>query len=339
MPERLTPAVNVDETSFLAKSIEGVPTSTFGMAGRTEYGPVPYALASQQITMTPKPVLLTSYAEYERRYGGLGNSDEPIYLAYAARSFFDNGGRRLYVSRVFSFAPAQAGGIDVEKNFASSDVGNPAVATWRARWPGQAGEKISVQVDFVRSENVWVGDPVKTLNGVLPGAAVELGDDPAKPPSETTVPLQSNIRIVDKLQDGSLGFRKADGIGAEPVPPTTAAAFHVTLNVTVSFGDDRTDVYSGLELERPHSVAIGNVLQAEDPGGDGAVLWLDWKDAPTLAESQQLLAALLAKKEARLPIRYRHRDRPHGRRPEGPGLRSQRLEQRGDRPCRTRRAG
>lgn len=297
MPERLTPAVNVDETSFRAKSIKGVPTSTFGMAGRTEYGPVPYTLVTQQITMTPTPVLLTSYAEYERLYGGLGSSGEPIYLAYAARSFFDNGGRRLYVSRVFSFARAQAGGIDVEKNFANSDVGNPAVATWRARWPGQAGEKISVQVDFVRSENVWVGNAVKTLNGVLPGAAVELGDDPAKPPSDTTAPLQSNIRIVDKLQDGSLGFRKADGIGADPVPPTTAAAFHLTLNVTVGFGDDRTDVYSGLELERPHSVAIGNVLQAEDPSGDGAVLWLDWRDAPTLTESQHLLAALLAKKE------------------------------------------
>ena len=63
MPERPTPAVNVDETSFRANSIEGVPTCTFGMAGRTEYGPVPYTLVTQQITMTPKPVLLTSYAE------------------------------------------------------------------------------------------------------------------------------------------------------------------------------------------------------------------------------------------------------------------------------------
>ena len=76
MPEYLTPAVYVEETSFRSKSIEGVPTSTFGMAGRTEYGPVPYKLddagsAGQAVIMTPKPVLVTSFTEYERLYGGL----------------------------------------------------------------------------------------------------------------------------------------------------------------------------------------------------------------------------------------------------------------------------
>ena len=33
MPEYLTPGVYVEETSFRSRSIEGVPTSTFGMAG------------------------------------------------------------------------------------------------------------------------------------------------------------------------------------------------------------------------------------------------------------------------------------------------------------------
>ena len=45
MPEYLTPGVYVEETSFRSKSIEGVPTSTFGMAGLTRYGPLPYHLA------------------------------------------------------------------------------------------------------------------------------------------------------------------------------------------------------------------------------------------------------------------------------------------------------
>ena len=44
MPEYLTPGVYVEETSFRSRSIEGVPTSTFGMAGRTQYGPLPYSL-------------------------------------------------------------------------------------------------------------------------------------------------------------------------------------------------------------------------------------------------------------------------------------------------------
>ncbi len=287
MPEYLTPAVYVEETSFRAKSIEGVPTSTFGMAGRTEYGPVAYKLDTPKVTMTPKPVLVTSYTEYERLYGGLGSPGEPVYLAHAARSFFDNGGRRLYVSRVFPFVRTQAGDIDVDDNFASLAVGNPAVATWRARWPGAAGRGISLRVGFVRSKNVWVGG---TLKGVLAGAAVELGDDPAKPPADETLPVPANIRIVEKLPDGTLGFRKAGG-GADPVPPATRAAFHITLKVTVRYADDRIDEYSGLELEKPHSVAVENVLQAEDPSDEATLVWLDRVTATAPAD---LLAGLLA---------------------------------------------
>ena len=298
MPEWLTPGVYLEETSVRPKSIEGVPTSTFGMAGRTEYGPVPYRLVAPAVTMTAKPSLVTSYPEYERLYGGLGDGGKPCYLAHAARSFFDNGGRRLYASRVFSFAKTPAGDIDVDKNFASLDAGHPVVATWRARWPGEAAERISLKVDFIRSENVWVGEPAKELTGVLPGAAVELGDDPTNPPGDATLPVQANIRVVDKLPDGKVsGFRKIDGIGADPVPPATKAAFHITLNVTVRFVGDRTDEYSGLELEKPHSAAIGHVLQAEDPDDEAAVLWLDCKDRATPAESQALLAGLLRQQD------------------------------------------
>jgi len=51
MPEYLTPGVYLEETSFRSKSIEGVPTSTFGMAGLTRYGPVPYQLDAPKVTM------------------------------------------------------------------------------------------------------------------------------------------------------------------------------------------------------------------------------------------------------------------------------------------------
>src|SRR5512146_199555 len=113
MPEYLTPGVYVEETSFRSRAIEGVATSTFGMAGLTRYGPVPYSLTpaapanAPEIVMVPTPTLVTSFTEYERAFGSLGpvggNADTTNYLAYAARAFFANGGRRLYVSRVFPF--------------------------------------------------------------------------------------------------------------------------------------------------------------------------------------------------------------------------------------------
>jgi phage tail sheath protein FI len=297
MPEYLTPAVYVEETSFRSKSIEGVPTSTFGMAGRTQYGPVPYKLDAPKVTMTPRPQLVTSYTEYERLYGELStasSSPEELYLAHAARSFFENGGRRLYISRVFPFTRTAASDIDVNQNFASLAVGNPAVATWRARWPGEAGRQISVKVDFVRSKNVLVTGPAGlVLKGVLPGAAVELGDDPVAPPTDKTAPVKANVHIVGKLADGTLGFKNAAGTAVDPIPPATKAAFHITLNVSVRFGSDRSDVYSGLELDAPHSVAITNVLQAEDPSDDTGVVWLDASASSTPAQRADLLDALV----------------------------------------------
>src|SRR5690242_10446901 len=93
MPEYLAPGVYVEETSFRSKSIEGVSTSTAGFVGPARFGPV-----------SGDPELITSLADFERIYGGLDDlSFGPNYLAHAVRAFFEEGGRRLYVSRVFNF--------------------------------------------------------------------------------------------------------------------------------------------------------------------------------------------------------------------------------------------
>jgi uncharacterized protein len=175
MPEYMSPGVYVEETSFRSRSIEGVPTSTFGMTGLTAYGPVPYILTDPPVVMGPMPTLVTSFTEFERAFGGLDAvgvlEDTTNYLGYAARAFFDNGGQRLYVARVFPFAmtAGNAPTIDLTKNFATLPLGqNGAGPIWRARWPGHAGNKIKVTVGFRRSENVLIGG---VLTGVGPGAA------------------------------------------------------------------------------------------------------------------------------------------------------------------------
>ena len=91
MPEYLAPGVYVEETSFRSKSIEGVSTSTTGFVGPTRKGPV-----------GGTPELVTSFGDFERIYGGLANlSFSPNYLAHAVRAYFNEGGSRLYVSRVY----------------------------------------------------------------------------------------------------------------------------------------------------------------------------------------------------------------------------------------------
>lgn len=101
MPEYLAPGVYVEEVSFRSKSIEGVGTTTTGFVGPTRYGPIDL-----------EPDVVTSLGEFERVYGDgqpldFGNAEDitkqPInnYMWHAVRAFFEEGGKRLYVSRTF----------------------------------------------------------------------------------------------------------------------------------------------------------------------------------------------------------------------------------------------
>src|SRR5437763_16892938 len=99
------------------------------MAGLTRYGPVSYRLADDDDYVVAPPPLVTTYGEFERAFGGLADVDDDVnYLGYAARAFFANGGRRLYVSRAFFFPRTATRAIDKVKLaacFASLDVGTP----------------------------------------------------------------------------------------------------------------------------------------------------------------------------------------------------------------------
>ena len=69
MPEYLAPGVFVEETSFRAKSIEGVSTSTTGFVGATRRGPLARPTGDQPATLE----LLTSFFDFRRLYGGFEN--------------------------------------------------------------------------------------------------------------------------------------------------------------------------------------------------------------------------------------------------------------------------
>src|SRR5918998_1422093 len=96
MPEYLAPGVYVEEVSFRSKSIEGVSTTTTGFVGAARYGPV-----------NIEPDIITSLVEFERTYGDRrqlefsGGLVTDNFLWHAARAFFEEGGKRLYVARVF----------------------------------------------------------------------------------------------------------------------------------------------------------------------------------------------------------------------------------------------
>ncbi len=91
MPEYLAPGVYVEEVDTGPKPIEGVSTSTSGMVGVTEWGPVNV------------PTLVTGFADFQRQFGGYLNYrqyGESWYLPHAVEGFFQNGGKRVYIVRV-----------------------------------------------------------------------------------------------------------------------------------------------------------------------------------------------------------------------------------------------
>lgn len=80
MTEYLAPGVYVEEVAFDSKPIEGVATSTAAFVGSAQGA--------------RDPVLLTSFADFERE---IGAASVPGFLAEAVRGFFNNDGKRCYV--------------------------------------------------------------------------------------------------------------------------------------------------------------------------------------------------------------------------------------------------
>jgi Bacteriophage tail sheath protein len=101
MPEYLHPGVYVQEVPSGARPIEGVSTSTAAFIGVVDKGAIPGSLLPTG--RAAHVLLVTSFTEYTRQFGGFRRDS---FLTYAARSFFDNGGRRLYVARVANGARA-----------------------------------------------------------------------------------------------------------------------------------------------------------------------------------------------------------------------------------------
>jgi len=93
----------MEEFEIGAKPIEGVGTSTLGLLGETERGPT-------------KPMLITSWLNFQRVYGGhFEEEDVSPYLPSSDEGFFANGGARCYVARVVN-ANAETATLRLDTN-------------------------------------------------------------------------------------------------------------------------------------------------------------------------------------------------------------------------------
>src|SRR5215470_10385228 len=83
------PGVYIEEIPSGVRTITGVATSITAFIGRADRGPV------------NDPVTINSFADYERRFGGLSLLST---MSYAVRDFYLNGGSQAVIVRIVNGA-------------------------------------------------------------------------------------------------------------------------------------------------------------------------------------------------------------------------------------------
>ncbi len=260
MAEYLAPGVYVEEVSFRSKSVEGVGTSTCGFVGPTRKGPY---------NMTPE--LVTSYGEFQRAYGGFADLDfnaTPFtnYMAHAVRAFFDNGGRRLYISRTYHPKEAASGGP--LPGFSYSDIGGD-VAKIKARFAGSG---------YNGAANVYLG--AKRVFG----AAVL---DKAKP--------GTLLRVAASTLSGAALPARIDGTKKAPFALTEGDELSISINgaaaKTIAFNGQKqpAQASSGADLTEPINVPADMAITVK-VGKNGAL----FTGAITLPAGNRTLLELAA---------------------------------------------
>jgi len=268
MPEYLAPGVYVEETSFRAKSIEGVGTSTTAFVGPTRRGPI-----------GETPELVTSLPDFERLYGSFenlayadaaGNPSTLNYTAHAVRAYFDNGGSRLYVMRAENGGAAAAGPVTAAGAAVAAQVN--AVARFR----GRAGNgRVTFRV---------VGRPVSSTRFLAEASADSLLRVSVQERLAATDPWGAAVVSTyrkDVAGDGSVTWPRAAGTGPDPLvvadtmfdatPLRRSTTELLLLSVGFTDADGYAQGFDELSFARSHPRWVGAVL-AEQPTNRAAQL-------------------------------------------------------------------
>lgn len=278
MPEYLAPGVFVEEVSFRSKSIEGVSTTTTGFIGPCRYGPV-----------TEEPDILTSLTEFERRHGdgnllGFGNDGTTTatnYLWQAARSFFEEGGKRLYVSRVFR-PRSGAYPTDLAATFGAAPyadghgrllVGTSDQFRIVARYPGAFGN-LQVRFTVKLGANVLgaLPDPgggptlTPTLANLADGDVVWISTAAAalsapaggpNPPAAVRAIADLPLYVARRSVAGVWTFTAGVAPAGVPGGTTTFSLADFALTLTPGTGDAIRPVGLSLEVLTPDGRSLG----------------------------------------------------------------------------------
>jgi len=261
MPEYLAPAVYVEEVDTGSKPIEGVSTSTAGMVGVTERGPVNV------------PMLVTSYGEYQRLFGQTLNfasypARQCLYLPNAVEGFFTNGGKRVYVTRVLEMlgAPRAA-----ERALVAPDAAPPLQARLlRPASPTASSLTIDVDPGFVNGDMLQIDDGLNAEFIPLNAAPVAANLVTVRRPLAFAHAAGDAVQRVNGGDDNTAGQVHADTLNGASAAGATGLTLQnpvATFNPAITPGVDVFRIDAGdseeLVVAAAPIAAQPNVLQIQ----------------------------------------------------------------------------
>lgn len=229
MPSALTyPGVYIEEIPSGIRSITGVATSITAFIGRARKGPV------------DEPILLNSFADYERIFGGLWIEST---LSYAVRDFYLNGGSQAIVVRLFNgdSGPSKAALKNGELKLEASSEGS---------WANDLRMRIdrNVSSDVAESFDLPIAGLFNLAVCDTRTGATEtfLNVTAEESPRRIDRVLESESALVRVAEDQAFPFIIP---GAYPDPMPNGSIWEGNASTAVLVADRASD---GLDLGRPN---------------------------------------------------------------------------------------
>lgn len=251
MAEYLSPGVYMEEFDSGIKAMEGVGTSTAGFVGMAQKGPV-----------KGLPVLITSMADYQRRFGGYLSErayGDQRFLPYAVEQFFNNGGSACYVMRVCrEKQEGEEGGATTARGTLS--VGTFSLLTLTAASPGAWGNDIQARLTPVlksrtRIESWPSGEDkvykMKSADGFEPGdlVCIQYTEEDGR---------KSCCSVVESVQADGLALKWP---GTAPAKPETESYLYLMEWALLLEDSTVTEQYESVSLNPDRSTFAEQVLQ------------------------------------------------------------------------------
>lgn len=246
----LSPGVYIQEVDTV-QPIEGVSTSVTGFVGVTQMGPLD----------TNPPVLVTSFADYQRTFGGYFNpafSTSPAlgaeagynFMPHAVAGFFNNGGQVLYIKR--AAASAANGGtapVAAQLGMLENNRPTPPAIALKTTLTGTAVPSSSGGTLYLAS-----------MRGIQNGTTLVLNQ------LKNGVNTNSGTITVESYNDGSLTVN----VNSIPTPSPASAGF---VNYDWQYTTVELTGGTGINGAEAALVPAGNtshfLLQANSPGAWG----------------------------------------------------------------------